>query len=856
MGKLIKILGKPIKKFLPIIVVAVAVVGITLFLTVGDGINIFKGLGDKNNDTQNEYTITYHDGNVLQEITVTNGKIFQLPSVPEKIGYTFLGLFDAIEGGNKYVDETGISVNTYSEKQDMRLYMQYAPKTYTLVYDLQGGTANGMELNSSVSYGETILTVEDALIKYDGKSFKGWYTEPNGCGVKITSGATAVNASTFAIEASTTSVTCYAYWEDRIYDVVLHILNDGKYDITENIKVPHGTFINSIRTEILADGNKIVTGWSQSAGGDALNEEYSGTPQHLYSALYQKIVTVTFNSNGGDSLASIKKPYVQNAVISLPDATKNGFRFVGWSYGDKVITNGKLTLSSDDDVTLVAEWADPITITFNTDGGGFVPTIQIYKLGEEITLPTATKTGKRFVAWEKQDGTRISGKLIVNFEDELQLTAIWDEPIVISFNADGGSSVESILVYAVGGTINLPTSTKSAYKFEGWTDEKGQFVGNSLSITSDENKTLKANWSLNVKISFNTDGGNAVSPIYVGQLNISVSLPSASKSGYKFIGWVDSSNIALGSKITISEAKNIEIKATWSKIYSINYVVKYGNSSSNPTSYTEEDSFTLRSPGSNNAYYQFDKWDRNSIAVGTTGNLTITAIYKQTYQDYIYLQTKDDVKKINNNLSGKYMLINDIDLGSNWIPLAQYECERNPGYPTGATFKGELQGEGKTITYSIKISGTDGNKNYYWGLFGALDGAKINNLIVNATITGEESENATASYAGAIAGWINNSTISDCKSKGLIKQDLNASENYGRTGSGGMVGYAKNSTFNNCYNSANTHARGFIAHAAGICARQSGTVFNGCFNSGGLYASHFGLGGSDTHGINVSVGPI
>lgn len=104
--------------------------------------------------------------------------------------------------------------------------------------------------------------------------------------------------------------------------------------------------------------------------------------------------------------------------------------------------------------------------------------------------------------------------------------------------------------------------------------------------------------------------------------------------------------------------------------------------------------------------------------------------------------TLQDLKNVKNNLSGQYILMADIDCGSqNWEPI---------GPDSDHPFKGVFNGNGHTITYRM-------NKGYYGGLFGKLHG-KVSNLIVKGTI------DMRGMYVGGIAAYIQEGTILNCYS--------------------------------------------------------------------------------------------
>jgi uncharacterized repeat protein (TIGR02543 family) len=110
--------------------------------------------------------------------------------------------------------------------------------------------------------------------------------------------------------------------------------------------------------------------------------------------------TITFNSEGGSSVASISG--LQGTKITLPAApTYAGHTFNGWfaavSGGTALTSPYTLTSST----TLYAQWTviPTDTITFNSEGGSSVASISGLQ-GTKITLPAApTYAGHTFNGW-------------------------------------------------------------------------------------------------------------------------------------------------------------------------------------------------------------------------------------------------------------------------------------------------------------------------------------------------------------------------------------------------------------------------------------------------------------------------
>lgn len=130
----------------------------------------------------------------------------------------------------------------------------------------------------------------------------------------------------------------------------------------------------------------------------------------------------------------------------------------------------------------------------------------------------------------------------------------------------------------------------------------------------------------------------------------------------------------------------------------------------------------------------------NSITCETAdGTITLDDILVQVevHPDYTYIYTKEDLSNIRNDLSGEYLLMNDITFteadfsedgafyndGFGWIPIGAVVKE---------AFTGMFNGNGHTIS-GLKI-----NKAYYnyCGLFGVNKGAVIDLRLTDANIDG------------------------------------------------------------------------------------------------------------------------
>lgn len=113
----------------------------------------------------------------------------------------------------------------------------------------------------------------------------------------------------------------------------------------------------------------------------------------------------------------------------------------------------------------------------------------------------------------------------------------------------------------------------------------------------------------------------------------------------------------------------------------------------------------------------------------------------------IVIRTVQDLQNMKNNPSGSYILANDLDLsGFNYVPF---------------DFSGTLDGAG----YKIKNLNVDRAANYN-GLFSKINSANIKNLTFENANVGNEQY----SYQGVLAGYANNSTVTNVHSiNGTVK---------------------------------------------------------------------------------------
>lgn len=252
----------------------------------------------------------------------------------------------------------------------------------------------------------------------------------------------------------------------------------------------------------------------------------------------------------------------------------------------------------------------------------------------------------------------------------------------------------------------------------------------------------------------------------------------------------------------------------------------------------------------------------NNIRQETT--TASAAVYDTVPEGYTGVYTIDDLYAVRNNLAGKYILMNDIDMsetapggdwdnGNGWLPIDN--------------FKGTFDGNGYAIK-NMHIYGELYSESNI-GLFGSCgDNSKIIRLaMVNCNIDCKIN-NSTETYVGAIAGKVGYETIDRCYVSGNIKVTTDKNNCY----IGGICGGLKSFTniVTNSFNTADIEINivtntaedvknFYVGGLVGIGGRPNniynvGKITINLEGEGDIYGGIGNLGGSLMSGTADSIG--
>ncbi len=462
----------------------------------------------------------------------------------------------------------------------------------------------------------------------------------------------------------------------EIYTITYHL--DGG---TNALKNPDVYTAEDVIT--LADAEKTgydFAGWFLDARKTEEITRISDMAEHLtlYAKFIPKTYSATFDDNGATqsspltlTLDTVETITVNNGdvidpyAISIP--TKSGYVFLGWYYGEELVTE---PFQMDSDVTLTPKWSE---CTW-TNEFKIPSTPQILILGENIReanihsgsdTKVVSLSGQQ-IYYEHPDGDSYS-------YSEVHTTYIYVSGgyTTVNYSGKGYSACRSSLTNpggGFGGSIYRHYYLNSYFAISNVTTGKTLVtIGDSTystSSTSSSNSNYTTPYSksgaltvapgtlLRVTAYTSWNAGFSGTAYAYGSISLGqpreaqivvanertntidfdsyINTPSVSKTGYKFLGWYDSQ----GNQMTDTWQYTTDqtFTAKWQpQAYDITYELDGGiNNPSNPSAYTIEDTISLRDP--TKPGYTFKGWysDADFTTAVTsiaekTGNMTLYA---------------------------------------------------------------------------------------------------------------------------------------------------------------------------------------------------------------------------------------
>ncbi len=365
--------------------------------------------------------------------------------------------------------------------------------------------------------------------------------------------------------------------------------------------------------------------------------------------------TLGFSLGGGTAEGEFPEGYtVEDDSISIPNPTREGYTFAGWTYEgaeapvrDLVIRAGTTGNKSYTAVWTVIKYNINVSLGGGTPGGSY-PTDYTVEDGT-ITFERPTRDGYDFKGWSVDGSDALIKDLSIDATllGDRTLTAVWT---VIKYNitvslgggTPGGSYPTDYTVE--DGTITFERPTRDGYDFDGWSVDGSDALIKDLSIDATllGDKTIAAVWTvIKFNITIELDGGTAggTYPVDYTIEDSDIIFDDPTRNGYDFGGWLieGSDKPIFDLQIDAGSVGDIKITAIWIVIeFNITIELDGGTASGTyPTDYTiEDDDIVIADPTRDG--YEFGGWSVEgedepvfdlTIDKGSVGDKSFTAIW-------------------------------------------------------------------------------------------------------------------------------------------------------------------------------------------------------------------------------------
>ncbi len=454
----------------------------------------------------------------------------------ERTGYTFAGWNTKADGnGTAYTDGASVKNLSATDEETVVLYAQWAPITYTIVFDGNGTESGNVADMTDCEYDATYSLSANGYTK-KWYAFIGWNTQADGSGTWYADEETIKNLT----DSDGATVTLYAQWMMTTYHIAfdgngattgsMDEVTDCKYDMAYELSVN-----NFART-----GYKFA-GWNTEADGTGTAYEDGASVQNLTNednatvTLYAQwnpiVYSIIFDGNGatsGTTAAQSGCKYDAAYALTANSYKKTGYTFAGWNtkadgtgkgYADKASVKN-LTATDGEKITLYAQWtANAYTIKYNgnsaTSGSMSGQTLLLYGKSYKLSANKFKRTGYKFIGWNTQKngkGTAYKNQSSVQNLASVNgavitLYAQWKANTYnVKFNGNGATSgsMKKLTKCSYGKQYKLTANKfkKTGYKFVGWNTKKngkGKMYKNKAKIknlTPQNGKTitLYAQW--------------------------------------------------------------------------------------------------------------------------------------------------------------------------------------------------------------------------------------------------------------------------------------------------------------------------------------------------------------------------
>ena len=350
---------------------------------------------------------------------------------------------------------------------------------------------------------------------------------------------------------------------------------------------------------VTADGNTITAGTTLKAGDTVIIYYSKGQAPSEVPAVVGKDLS--------EALIALSQAGFNN-VVPMPEEND--------SYPENEV------ISQDPPSGTVASVDDTITVFYATaEPTVFIPVVAGMSKNEaKEELGDFTVEFRQIYDSEVEEGLVIrtspeGGMNVPKGSTIVVYISKGPQPVKVTFDYGDGSRSTTETKYYEKPYGSLPTPTRNGYTFSGWYLSRAytREITSSDTVNNSEDHTLYARWTAGeYTVSFNSNGGSAVSPIGVTYGKKYGNLPLPTKPGYTFDGWYTDSGEKVTADSTVNVDRNHTLNAKWREnTYTVRFNPTGGSVSGSTKSIKYGQSYgDLPTP--TKAGYKFEGWYTSS----------------------------------------------------------------------------------------------------------------------------------------------------------------------------------------------------------------------------------------------------
>lgn len=448
-------------------------------------------------------------------------------------GYKFVGWFD--KNDVEYEEHLFTENTTY--------YAKYI-KLYKVTFDAGNGHFEDGQNTVTVDMEEDAYPYYKEPISPEGMMFIGWFDVDGNSYQKNT------------IKEDTTFYAKYGKTINVTFDAGKGHFENG--DKTKIVKTPEGERVYG--GSVISPDGMLFDGWYDENGHSPYWSDFK--KDVTYYARYVKALTITFKANGGIGDTFTAKVGEGNfyssenfdskfthpdgkVLIGFQDEETGQFYKLGYGY------------QFFNDATLLAQWADPVTVTLDCNGGTTSKGSLVHEIwAKNTTLSHGSildekpvKEGMVFTGWhlDSVDGPKIDPHTII-FDRDTVIYASYSKAVHININLDALGMESKSIEVAKGESVKLRDVCHVSV------DEDKEITGYRIDGTNtviDENQELVFDKDINltavvknkIKLTYDSNGAgfDSINKYVSSNYSYFYNVFDKTPKGKYFAGWAANS---------------------------------------------------------------------------------------------------------------------------------------------------------------------------------------------------------------------------------------------------------------------------------------------------------------------------